>query len=130
LTFQIGIYGVEGMIFVLSLFYAPYAFLLIHSSSALMDPDLEQAASVHGASTGQMLREVTLPLLLRAILGAAVLIFTLSIENFAITHIIGNTGNVDPLPTAIYRLMQSIPRRVNEAEVIAVVLLTGLILFT
>jgi len=130
LPFQIGIYGVEGMIFVLTLFYAPYAFLLIHSSSALMDPDLEQAASVHGASTGQMLREVTLPLLLPAILGAAVLIFTLSIENFAITYIIGNPGNVDTLPTAIYRLMQSIPSRVNEAAVIAVVLTTGLILFT
>lgn len=130
LPFQISLYGIDGMIFVLTLFYAPYAFLLLHSSASLMDPDLEQAASVHGASTGQMIREVTLPLLLPAILGAAMLIFTLSIENFAIAYIIGSPENVDTLPTVIYRLMHAFPSRVNEAAVIAVMLTGALILFT
>lgn len=130
IPFQISVYGANGMIFVLTLFYAPYAFLLIHSSASLMDPDLEQAANVHGGSTSQMMREVTLPLLLPAILGAAMLIFILAIENFAIAYIIGSPMNIDTLPTVIYRLMLAYPSRANEAAAIAVLLTSFLVLLT
>lgn len=128
--FQFSIYGYGGMIFVLVLLYAPYAFLLVYAAASLMNPDLEQVANVHGASPWRMVREVTLPLLLPAILGATVLIFSLSIENFPITYIIGSPQNIDTLPTVIYRLMHTTPNRSNEAAVIAVVLTAALLLFT
>src|SRR5207244_3866122 len=62
----IDIYSFAGMIFVLGLYYAPYPFLMVHSALSLMNPDLEDAASLHGAKLSQMLRKVTFPLVMPA----------------------------------------------------------------
>ncbi|MCC3301768.1 ABC transporter permease [Arthrobacter sp. zg-Y895] len=118
----VNIYGLGGLIFVLGLYYAPYAFLLIHSSFSLMNPDLEEAASVHGAPLSQVMRRITFPLATPAILGSLILVFTLTVENFPVSQIIGGAGGVDTLPTYIYRLMNSAPSRGNEAAAVAVCL--------
>lgn len=124
------IYNLGGLIFVLGIFYAPYAFLLIHSSFSLMNPDLEEAARVHGASVPRMLRKVTFPLALPAILGSAILIFTLTIENFPVAQIIGGAGGLDTLPTYIWRLMNSTPSRGNEAAAVAIALVLAVLVAT
>ncbi len=77
------------MVFVLTLYYAPYAFLLVYGSLALMNPDLEDASAVHGGSMRSTLREVTFPLALPAALGSGVLIFALTMENFPVAQMIG-----------------------------------------
>ncbi|MCW4460013.1 iron ABC transporter permease [Microbacterium sp. MPKO10] len=124
------IYNISGLIFILGLYYAPYAFLLIHSSLSLMNPDLEEAARVHGSSPRTVLRKVTFPLSLPAILGAAILIFTLTVENFPVAQIIGNAGRVDTLPTYIYRLMNAAPARGNEAAAVAIALVVIVLIVT
>jgi iron(III) transport system permease protein len=118
----INIYGMGGLIFVLGIYYAPYSFLLIHSSFSLMNPDLEEAASVHGAPLSRVMRKVTFPLATPAILGSLILIFTLTVENFPVSQIIGGAAGLDTLPTYIYRLMNSAPSRGNEAAAVAVCL--------
>jgi iron(III) transport system permease protein len=126
----IDIYNLGGLIFVLGIYYAPYAFLLIHSSFSLMNPDLEEAASVHGASPAKVLRKVTFPLATPAILGAAILIFTLTVENFPVSQIIGAAGGLDTLPTYIWRLMNSTPSRDNEAAAVAIALVITVLIAT
>lgn len=44
----IDVYSFTGMIFVLGLYYAPYPFPMMHSALSLMNPNLEDAASLHG----------------------------------------------------------------------------------
>ncbi|WP_019617906.1 ABC transporter permease [Gulosibacter faecalis] len=126
----IDIFNIGGLIFVLALYYAPYAFLLIHSSLSLMSPDLEEAARIHGAKPGAVVRKVTLPLALPAILGAAILIFVLTVENFPVSQIIGSAGGLDTLPTYIYRLMNSAPSRANEAAAVAITLVLIVLIVT
>lgn len=118
----VNVYSFGGMVFVLGLYYAPYPFLMIHSALSLMNPDLEDAASLHGAGLRQMLTKVTFPLVLPATIGSGILVFALTVENFAVAQVIGVPGGVDTLPTMIYRLMNAAPARSNDAAAIAVVL--------
>jgi iron(III) transport system permease protein len=118
----INIYSFAGMIFVLGLYYAPYPFLMVHSALSLMNPDLEDAASLHGAKLSQMLRNVTFPLVMPAVIGSGILVFALTVENFPVAQVIGVPGGVDTLPTLIYRLMNASPARSNDAAAVAVVL--------
>jgi iron(III) transport system permease protein len=118
----INVYSFAGMVFVLGLYYAPYPFLMVHSALSLMNPDLEDAASLHGAKISQMLRKVTFPLVMPAVLGSAILVFALTVENFPVAQVIGIPGGVDTLPTLIYRLMNASPARSNDAAAVAVIL--------
>lgn len=124
------IYTLPGLIVLLGIYYAPYAFLLIHASFSLMNPDLEESARVHGATPGQVLRRVTFPLATPAILGAAILIFTLTVENFPVAQMIGSAGGLDTLPTYIFRLMNSAPSRGNEAAAVAIALVVVVLIVT
>lgn len=117
----VNIYNIGGLIFVLALYYAPYAFLLTHSAFSLMNPDLEEAARTHGAKPLTVLRTVTVPLATPALLGAAILIFVLTVENFPVAQITSG-GRLDTLPTYIFRLMNSAPARGNEAAAVAITL--------
>jgi len=130
IDFVINIYSLPGLIFVLGIFYAPYAFLLMHSSLSMMNADLEEAATVHGATLKTMLRTVTLPLALPAVLGSAILVFALTMENFPVAQVIGNPAGIDTLPTYIYRLMSATPAKSNQAASIAIVLTAALLIIT
>ncbi|MQW74867.1 ABC transporter permease subunit [Nocardioides sp. dk4132] len=122
-------YSYGGLIFVLGLYYAPYTFMLTYSSFAMMNADLEEAAAVHGAGLGSMFRTVTLPLAIPALAGAAILSFVLAVENFPVNAILGNPGDIETLPTYIYRLMAGNPRP-NAAAAIAIALTLAVALVT
>ncbi|PZH20288.1 iron ABC transporter permease [Streptomyces sp. NTH33] len=127
-TFDVYSYG--GLVFVLGVYYAPYTFMLTHSSFSMMNADLEEASAVHGASLWSMLRTVTLPLAVPALAGAAILSFALSLENFPVNAILGNPGGIETLPTYIYHLMAASPVRANAAAGIAVALTAALLVAT
>ncbi|WP_185995214.1 ABC transporter permease [Nocardioides campestrisoli] len=124
------IYSMPGMIFVFAMYYSPYTFLLVHGAMSLMSPDLEEAARVHGASSRGMLRLVSFPLALPALIGSAILTFTLIFENFPVAQVLGTPGGVDTLPTFIFRLLNATPSRGNESAAIAVVLVAIVVLVT
>lgn len=124
------IYTLPGLIGVLGIYYAPYAFLLIHASFSLMNPDLEEAARVHGSTPAQVLWRVTFPLATPAILGSAILIFVLTVENFPVAQMIGSASGLDTLPTYIFRLMNSAPSRGNEAAAVAIALVVVVLVVT
>jgi iron(III) transport system permease protein len=64
-----------------------------------------------------------------AILGAAILIFVLTVENFPVAQI-ASGGKLDTLPTYIFRLMNAAPSRGNEAAAVAVTLVAIVLLVT
>lgn len=126
----LNIYSIGGMVFVLGVYYAPYVFLFVSSAMALMNPELEEAASVHGARTRTVLRKVTFSLATPALLGSAFLVFILSLENFPVAQFLANPAGIDTLPTYIYRFMSASPQRGNEAAAIAVVLVALVLVLT
>lgn len=125
--FRLNAYSGGGVIFVLGIFYAPYAFLLVSSALRLMNPELEEAAEAHGASRFAVLRTVTFPMVTPAILGAGILILVLTIENFPVPQVLGTPSGIDTIPALIFRMMMFSPPRPTGAAAIGILLLAMMV---
>lgn len=117
------IYSLPGIVLVLTLHYAPYAYLLIVGALNGVDPGLENASRVSGAGLFKTLRRVVFPVVTPAILSAFLLIFTLACEHFPVTTLLGLPGKVPSLQYDIYSAMVEFPTRANYAAAASVVLL-------
>ena len=67
--FNITSYG--GIVFISTLQFAAFIFLLVAPAFQAMDATLEDSAKITGASNLTILRDITVPLVLPAVLGAA-----------------------------------------------------------
>lgn len=114
------IYTFWGLAWVLTLFYSPFAFITISRAMEKMDPTLEEAARVSGASPLRTLLDVTLPLMAPSILAGGLLVFIAAGSCFGIPSIVGMPGNIEVLTTRIvtYVYMGSI-EGVREATALA-----------
>ena len=119
----INMYSIWGIAWVLGLYYSVYFFLFTVGALQSMDPSLEEASLMCGASVGKTWIRITLPLIAPAILSAALLVFTLCVEAFTIPLILGWPGGVFTLSTKIFALMQFPPVNWNLAAVICTPLL-------
>lgn len=123
LPLHLNIYSHWGIIFVLTLYYSPFAFLLIVAAFSLNSGDLEGAARVHGASQWKVARQITFPLVMPSIIAAAILIFILVSENFDVYEILGSFARIDALPTYIFELINQSPPRQGQAAALGVIVM-------
>src|SRR5262249_6855938 len=86
---DVRILGWPGVILGQALALFPLAFLMIENVLATVDRNLEDGASDLGASDVQVLRTVTLPLVGPGLLKAALMVFALSMADFATPAILG-----------------------------------------
>lgn len=105
-TFQLqkapfDIYTFGGLAWVLTLFYSPFAFITISRAMEKMDPTLEEAARVSGASPLRTLVDVTLPLMAPSILAGGLLVFIAAGSCFGIPAIVGMPANIEVMTTRI-----------------------------
>lgn len=98
----INIYSKTGLIFVMSAFF--YTFILINLLSALekIDPSLEEAARISGASSLQVFFKITIPLVVPSLVSGMLLAFLSSIANFGIAALIGNAAGISMMTTQIF----------------------------
>jgi spermidine/putrescine transport system permease protein len=83
-----------------AVYTTPFVLLIVAARLQGFDPALERAASDLGANTIRRLRHVVLPLILPAIFAGALLVFTLSLDEFIITLFL--IGGHNTLPIYIY----------------------------
>jgi len=95
------IYGMGGLIWCLTLFYSPFAFITISRALEKMDPSLEEASRVSGASPLRTLWQVTLPLMFPSIVAGGVLVFIGVGSAFGIPAIVGMPAQIEVLTTRI-----------------------------
>jgi spermidine/putrescine transport system permease protein len=84
---------------------APIATLIVAIRAYSFDPALEEAARDLGASTPVIFREITLPLLMPAIISAGLFAFLLSWGNFPLS--LFTTGADSTLPEWLFAKMVS-----------------------
>jgi iron(III) transport system permease protein len=101
-TGPLNIYTIGGLIFLDGLRGVTTVFLMVVGSFRMMDPSLEEAATVSKASPGATFFQVTLPALLPAILAAGIYSFISSMESFEAPLAVGLRGNIFVLSTLIY----------------------------
>jgi iron(III) transport system permease protein len=118
------LYTLGGMIFVEGILWTPVAFLLMLPALSAIDPTLEEAAAVSGASLLQTVRWVILPLIWPSMLAVFLLTFIRALESFEVPLLIGTPGDLHTLSTEIYQSMhESFVPKYGEASAFAVLLL-------
>ena len=127
------IYTEGGLIWVLTLFYSPFAFITISRAMEKMDPTLEEASRVSGASPLRVLWDVTLPLMAPSFLAGGLLVFIGAGSAFGIPAIVGMPGNIEVLTTRIvsfvYMGNDSGIRNATTLAVSLMILANGLLFF-
>lgn len=82
-------------------FQIPFVTIVVRARLAGLDPAVEEAARDLGANEWQTFRHVTLPLILPGMLAAAMLAFTLSLDDFVVSFFTSGPGSTT-LPILIY----------------------------
>jgi iron(III) transport system permease protein len=78
-----------GIAFAMAVYLSPYVILFVSGALKSMDPALEEASRVCGASIWRTMRTITIPAVLPAIASSLLLIFVLSLGFVAIPLFIG-----------------------------------------
>jgi len=119
----IEIYNMAGMIWVLGSDQIPLAFLLLTASFRSMDPALEEAALISGTGVVRTTFQITLRILLPAILAVWIISFVRAIENFEVPALIGIPAGILVFATEVYLATHKIPTNFGLASTFAVVYL-------
>jgi spermidine/putrescine transport system substrate-binding protein/spermidine/putrescine transport system permease protein len=108
-----GLFGLIGIAFGLSTIIAAhvafsisYVVFIVRAKLVTLDPALEEAALDLGATRLQSFFRVTLPLILPAVISAALLVFTLSLDDYVITSFVAGPGSAT-LPLKIYSMVKT-----------------------
>jgi iron(III) transport system permease protein len=104
-----------GIAWVMALFEGSVAFVMIAAVMKSMDPSLEEASQVIGASRLRTMLRVTLPLVVPGVLGAGIFVFAEMLGSFAVALVLGTPNRYYVITTAIYQLIQQYPPRIQLA---------------
>jgi len=109
------IFSLPGMIWVMGLFSTSYVFVFVASALRNMDPVLEEAAKVSGSGNFQVMRTITLPMILPAILSSTLLAFVVGMGNFGIPSLLGVPAQTLVISTLIYQKLAFWPTNFSLA---------------
>ncbi|WP_375759096.1 ABC transporter permease [Corallococcus exercitus] len=101
------LYGAAGIAFVEGLSGLPLVLLAGAAALRRVDPALEEAARVCGASPLRALLNTTVPLVLPALLSGAVMVFLMAASSFGVPYLLGVSASPPTrvLTTRIYELV-------------------------
>lgn len=120
----LNIYSMGGMVWVLTTFFYPYAFITISRAMEKMDPSLEEASRISGASPFLTLVKVTLPIMTPSLIAGALLVFVSAASAYGIPSIIGAPGRVHTVTTRIIEYYGRGAQGLNDAVGLSVFLMT------
>lgn len=91
---DVNIYGLKGLVFVLTLSFFPVAYMNLKGMLESLDPSLDEAAANLGAGKLKIFFSVTLPMLVPGIAGSVLLLFVESIADLANPLVLGGDYTV------------------------------------
>jgi len=111
-------------------FQIPFVAIVVRSRMAGFDRSLEEAARDLGASELRVFNNITLPIIMPGVVSAALLAFTLSIDDFVITFFTSGPGSTT-LPVYIYgSVKRGIKPDINALSTIIIVVTVVLLLLS
>jgi iron(III) transport system permease protein len=120
----LNIYTLEGMIFQATPITAAMFFLLTLGAFKALNPEMEEAAQICGASRLTMIRTVVIPIMAPALTGALILSLIRGMEAFETPFFLGTPGGIFVLSTEIYRyLVLATPPEPGNAGAISMAIL-------
>src|SRR5712692_3913784 len=98
---RLNLYSMPGLIAIFGMYYAPYVYMFTSAALRNMDPSLEEAAELSGASALRTLLTVTFPLIAPAIISGMLLSFIIMLGIYGIPAVLGTPANIAVLTTYI-----------------------------
>jgi len=122
-------YGPIPIIFVLTIHYYAYAYLLGSSALQSINSELEEMGEIQGASKVKILARITFPLVLPALLSAFILTFSKSIGTFSVPAYLGFKVNYNTISTMIYSQSTSSNKAVAYAIAMILIMIASVNIF-
>jgi iron(III) transport system permease protein len=123
IDFRFDFYSMSGLIIVFGIYYAPYVYMFTASALRNMDPSLEEASEVSGASAFTTIFTITFPLIAPAILAGSLLSFVVMLGIYGVPAALGAPANINVLTTYIFQLTAWSPPLYNTAAAVAILLM-------
>jgi iron(III) transport system permease protein len=120
---MVNIVSVPGAVFVLCMYFAPYAFVFASDAIDRIGEDVYEAAEVVGSGGWRTALRVTMPLLSPALLSSFVLVFVLSSEMYSVPSILTAPAGHFVLSNVIFSLTTNFPLDYNGAAAAGTLLL-------
>lgn len=112
-----------GLIILASLSLAPVVYLIVSAALRNIDPALDEASRVFGASPLRTMLRVTLPVVAPALASAALLVGVHAMSSFTFPFIIGTGAGITTAAVYIYRLFSVFPPNPNAAVALSLCML-------
>lgn len=116
------IYSFTGMVLVIAFNSFPYIFIFAKNALDLISTEMEDAASILGASTRITTFRVTLPLVWPSILGGFIIVFLETISLFGVPALLGIPARLNLVTTQLWQFFE-FPVRVEVAAAYSMPLL-------
>ncbi|WP_112323163.1 ABC transporter permease [Oceanibium sediminis] len=108
------------------IFTLPFVLLVVQARLVSIRRDVEEAAMSLGASPMQTFFQITLPLLMPAVLAGALFAFTISFDDITGT-LFWKPGGVETVPTQIFAMLRnSISPEINALGTVMILITVGL----
>lgn len=101
-------YGAFPISVVTGLHYSPFAYIMIGGILRNMDANLEEAAVILKSSRLRILKKVTIPMVLPAVLSTFLLVFSSAMSSFAVPQFLGLPVRYQVLTTQLYRTLNGL----------------------
>ena len=122
-------YGRLAIIIVLTLHYYAYTYLLVSAALNSINSELEEMGEIQGASKPLILRKITLPLVLPAMLSAVILTFSKAIGTFGTINYLGSPVSFRTLSSELYSNSKSQNTQTAFAMAILMICIASLSVF-
>jgi iron(III) transport system permease protein len=122
------LYSMASLIAIAGLTHVPHVYLYAAAALRGLGADLEEAARVCGANPLRVAVDVSLPMVLPAILFAGVLVFFLGFELFGLPLVLGDPQGLLVLSTYLYKLTNKLgvpSYQLMAVVVVAIVAMTA-----
>lgn len=119
------VYTFEGLAFVIAVYSFPYIFIFTSAALEVVSSEMEDAANVLGAGTMRTTLMITLPLVLPAIMGGAIVTFLEAIALFGTPALIAIPARFNVVTTQLLQFFsQPIRSEVAAAYAVPLLLIT------
>ena len=123
-------YGPIAIVLCMSMHYYAFSYIMVSGALRSINSELEEMGEIQGASKAQILRHITLPLILPSVLSATVMTISKSIGTYGVPANLGNRIGYYTLATKMRNFIDQGPQAVGYAMSIVLVLLAALIIFS
>src|SRR5262245_1890971 len=120
------LYSLTSLIVIAGLTHVPHVYLYTAAALRGLSTDLEEAARVTGAGPLKVAVNVSLPMVMPAVLFAGVLVFFLGFELFGLPLVLGDPQGLIVLSTYLYKLTNKLGVPSYQLMAVVVVVIVGI----